>query len=90
MMAAKPEADLNDTQSSETNQAAQKNDIEASAAVVKETATPDPYEVNWDGPEDAQNPFNWSIYKKSSLFVCMALNTFLTWVFPDLVLDNAQ
>ncbi|KAJ5625297.1 MFS transporter [Penicillium lagena] len=38
----------------------------------------DPSLVGWDGPNDPENPFHWSTYKKARQLVFMALNTFLT------------
>jgi hypothetical protein len=33
--------------------------------------------VDWDGPNDPQNPFNWSTSKKALQLVFMAFNTFI-------------
>ncbi|KAJ5818990.1 major facilitator superfamily domain-containing protein [Penicillium riverlandense] len=38
----------------------------------------DPSLVGWDGPDDPENPFNWSTYKNARQLVFMAFNTFLT------------
>ncbi|OJJ50296.1 hypothetical protein ASPZODRAFT_128914 [Penicilliopsis zonata CBS 506.65] len=49
-----------------------------------ETKTPDvelavqPQIVGWDGPDDPENPFNWSRAKKGRQLVVMSINTFLT------------
>ena len=55
-----------------------KCDIEASAGVTQGTSTPDPFVVDWDGPDDPQNPFNWTTFKKYRQLLGMAFNTFLT------------
>ncbi|KAJ5915292.1 hypothetical protein N7454_011046 [Penicillium verhagenii] len=34
--------------------------------------------VGWDGPEDPENPFNWSTFRKTRQLVLMAFNTFIT------------
>lgn len=33
--------------------------------------------VDWDGPDDPANPFNWSTPKKARQLVFMAFNTFV-------------
>jgi hypothetical protein len=33
--------------------------------------------VDWDGPNDPENPFNWSTSKKAVQLVFMAFNTFV-------------
>ncbi|KAH8425142.1 MFS transporter [Aspergillus melleus] len=35
-------------------------------------------QVDWDGPEDEENPFNWPRWKKMRQLVLMAFNTFIT------------
>lgn len=51
------------------------NDIEASASMAQST---DSYVVDWDGPDDPHNPFNWTGFKKYRQLTGMAFNTFLT------------
>lgn len=58
--------------------AAHQNDVEASAGISHCSASPDPYVVDWDGPDDPHNPFNWTLFKKCRQLVGMAFNTFLT------------
>lgn len=58
-----------------------KTDIEAPP--VKPVVTEkdrDPDLVDWDGPDDPENPFNWPSYKKWRQLIFMAINTFLTYV----------
>ncbi|KAJ5724131.1 major facilitator superfamily domain-containing protein, partial [Penicillium malachiteum] len=62
-----------------TSDSVMKSDIEASPVqpVVTEKE-PDPDLVDWDGPDDPENPFNWPSYKKWRQLILMAINTFLT------------
>ena len=62
----------------ENNHTAHKNDVEATTAVSQSPSLPDPYIVDWDGPNDPHNPFNWTTFKKARQLVGMAFNTFLT------------
>ncbi|PYH98002.1 synaptic vesicle transporter [Aspergillus ellipticus CBS 707.79] len=34
--------------------------------------------VDWDGPDDPENPLNWSTFKKTRQLTLMACNTFIT------------
>lgn len=34
--------------------------------------------VEFDGPDDPENPFNWPTWKKGRQLVLMAFNTFIT------------
>ncbi|CAG7929554.1 unnamed protein product [Penicillium olsonii] len=38
----------------------------------------DPNLVDFDGPDDTENPFNWPTWKKGRQLVLMAFNTFIT------------
>ena len=38
----------------------------------------DAHQVDWDGPDDQENPFNWPTWKKMRQLVLMAFNTFIT------------
>jgi hypothetical protein len=60
------------------SQLSQRNDIEAQASAVPEKETRDPNLVDWVGPDDPENPFNWTTSRKARLLVIMAFNTFLT------------
>ncbi|CAG8086896.1 unnamed protein product [Penicillium olsonii] len=40
--------------------------------------TKDPNLVDFDGPDDTENPFNWPTWKKGRQLVLMAFNTFIT------------
>ncbi|CAG8175010.1 unnamed protein product [Penicillium olsonii] len=40
--------------------------------------TKDPNLVDFDGPDDTENPFNWPTWKKDRQLVLMAFNTFIT------------
>lgn len=44
----------------------------------KDETTHDPNIVNWDGPDDPENPLNWTKKQKISATVSIALITFLT------------
>jgi hypothetical protein len=35
--------------------------------------------VDWDGPDDPENPMNWTTRKKMQQLVLMAANTFITY-----------
>jgi hypothetical protein len=58
-----------------------KTDVEAlpvKPVVTEKDHNPDL--VDWDGPDDPENPFNWPSYKKWRQLIFMAINTFLTYV----------
>lgn len=58
-----------------------KTDIEAPPVKLVVTEKDrDPDLVDWDGPDDPENPFNWPSYKKWRQLIFMAINTFLTYV----------
>lgn len=40
----------------------------------------DPNVVDWDGPDDPENPLNWSLKKKGILITSISVITFLTLV----------
>ncbi|KAL3447437.1 major facilitator superfamily domain-containing protein [Aspergillus insuetus] len=44
----------------------------------KHAMTHDPNLVDFDGPDDPENPFNWPTWKKGRQLVLMAFNTFLS------------
>lgn len=77
-MTADPEKDLNQTPGPDATQAVHKKDVGASLGSAQGTEAPDPYVVDWDGPDDPHNPFNWTTFKKFRQLVGMAFNTFLT------------
>lgn len=52
-----------------------KTDVEA-----VEQPLPDPNVVTWDGPDDSQNPMNWSTKLKWGNVLVISTITFLTWV----------
>ena len=54
-----------------------KKDVEVSAS---QTEPADPNIVDWDGPDDPNNPVNWSSKKKWGNIAIMAAITFLTYV----------
>lgn len=64
-----------------TNQLSQRNDVEALACAVREQETRDLNLVDWVGPDDPENPYNWTTFRKARLLTIMAFNTFLTYVF---------
>lgn len=45
-----------------------------------DSSTRDPNIVDWDGPDDPQNPLNWSFKKKGTLIASISIITFLTLV----------
>jgi hypothetical protein len=53
----------------------------------KETAK-DPYLVEWDGPDDPENPMNWSYGKKWLVTLMMGMMTFCV-TFASSVFSNA-
>ncbi|PYH88934.1 MFS general substrate transporter [Aspergillus ellipticus CBS 707.79] len=60
-------------------QAHPKTDLEASTAAVPEKeALPDPFAVDWEGPDDPQCPMNWPTWKKVRQLAGMGFNTLLT------------
>ncbi|KAJ5612944.1 hypothetical protein N7510_006138 [Penicillium lagena] len=44
----------------------------------KEKAPRDPNIVDWDGPDDPENPLNWTTKRKASATISISLITFLT------------
>lgn len=62
-----------------TNAAANATDIEANEAPACLTESDevsriaDPNEVDWDGPDDPQNPMNWSVARRG-VIVGMAMS----------------
>jgi hypothetical protein len=40
----------------------------------------DPNLVDWDGPDDPQNPMNWSLKRKLIITGCISIITLLTYV----------
>ncbi|KAJ5082220.1 hypothetical protein N7532_011263 [Penicillium argentinense] len=61
----------------------EKVDLEAGTkttedAIEKEDVARDPNIVDWDGPNDPENPLNWTKKQKVSATVSIALITFLT------------
>ena len=55
-------------------------------AVLEETEARDPNIVDWDGPDDPENPLNWTSKRKVTATISIALITLLTYVnwFPRL------
>lgn len=45
---------------------------------VEKQATDNVVLVEFDGPDDPENPFNWPTWKKGRQLVLMAFNTFIT------------
>ena len=45
---------------------------------VEKTIQDDKYSVDWDGPEDKENPMNWSAKKKAANIAALSLLTFTT------------
>lgn len=53
-------------------------------AVVEILPMTDPNVVNWDGPDDIENPLNWPARKKWTNIALLALITTLTFVLSVL------
>lgn len=53
---------------------AKKNETDASAS------NDDPNAIGWDGPDDPQNPMNWTEKKKWTTIGALSLMTLLTYV----------
>ena len=47
---------------------------------AKEEKVKDPNIVDWDGPDDPENPLNWTSKRKITATCSIALITFLTYV----------
>lgn len=45
--------------------------------------TNDPNVINWDGPDDPENPLNWPALKKWTNIAFLSAITFLTYVCPS-------
>ncbi|KAI5920636.1 major facilitator superfamily domain-containing protein [Camillea tinctor] len=56
----------------------EKPDLEAGMAAEPQTATPGDGYVDWDGPNDPENPMNWSESKKWTNIVILSLMTIVT------------
>lgn len=62
---------------SRVGKAGQDPDVEAQSS----PPTPDEKEetfVDWDGPDDPENPFNWPLWRKTVQIGLMTFNTFIT------------
>lgn len=57
------------------------HDTASSKAVAKQHPTKDPNIVDWDGPEDKENPMNWPLKKKITNIGIVSVLTFLSYVF---------
>jgi MFS transporter, DHA1 family, multidrug resistance protein len=44
----------------------------------------DAYVVDWNGPNDPENPMNWPFWRKSGVITCVSIARFITWVSPKL------
>jgi hypothetical protein len=44
--------------------------------------------VDWDGPDDPENPMNWTTRKKMQQLALMAANTFITYVPLPFTVDK--
>ncbi|CAG8288246.1 unnamed protein product [Penicillium salamii] len=51
---------------------------QAETNIEPKAETKDPNLVDYDGPDDTENPFNWPTWKKGRQLVLMAFNTFIT------------
>jgi hypothetical protein len=57
-----------------------KDDVERGSSSGEQPAQTDPNIVNWDGPDDPENPMNWSPQKKIMAVTIVSFITFLTYV----------
>lgn len=65
----------------------EKGDIEKGptlGADIEKEETRDPNIVDWDGPDDPENPLNWTAKKKVTATISIALITLLTYAHPSL------
>lgn len=53
-------------------------------AGIEKEETRDPNIVDWDGPDDPENPLNWTTKKKLTATISIALITLLTYAPPPL------
>jgi hypothetical protein len=53
-------------------------DLEKQVVPHDEEVKQDANLVDFDGPNDTENPFNWPTWKKGRQLVLMAFNTFIT------------
>lgn len=56
-------------------------------AAVEAEAEQDPDIVDWDGPDDPENPLNWPARKKWTLILILAAVTLVTYVPPKPLLS---
>src|SRR5262245_58056722 len=56
----------------------ERGSISSGEDVIEETSEDDPNIVFWDGPDDPQNPMNWSAQRKWGTVVLVSAVTFLT------------
>jgi hypothetical protein len=55
-------------------------DLEKETVTQDDEIKEDPNIVDFDGPDDPENPFNWPTWKKGRQLALMSFNTFITWV----------
>ncbi|CAI7619564.1 unnamed protein product [Penicillium bialowiezense] len=67
-------------------------DLENGSSEPDATKEPsrDPNIVDWDGPDDPENPFNWTVRKKLGATMSIALITLLTYEYPLRSANNAD
>ena len=74
------------TKGSQSNQTSDGNDVELGDPVSKEEISRDPNIVDWDGPDDPENPLNWPTSKKLSTLSMVSIITFLSWARQSAVM----
>jgi len=57
---------------------------------IGESEPVDPYLVNWNGPDDPENPLNFSGKRKLALMASIASIAFLTYPSPHPALSNVM
>jgi hypothetical protein len=55
-----------------------------------QTEPRDPNLVDWDGPDDPQNPMNWTLKRKMIITSCISIITLLTYVVATLMIPKGQ
>jgi len=46
------------------------------------------FEVKWDGPDDPNNPLNWSLIKKAFILASVSVQTLMVYALPPTILRS--
>lgn len=60
------------------------------AGPIEETKVADPEVVDWDGPEDPENPHNWPSRKRWAHVVVIAIICLVMYVLCPVIHDGAR